>query len=210
MQSKLLEQVFARALEEGATDNTNALATHIHNEMDKRSLRPPTSKTIGTYHQKLEGKEEFKISRAILDSFSKYRDYNDYNDFLKKNNGTSSKRCLYVIIILLGVIAFLVYENFRKKCMQWEGNRYVKEHCEEPNTIPLDIGLYNNFRKLEAICAKTFFFHADGSPKVWYYKRGEKDLELFSAPGVHPLKGNDLRKINVDMIRKHVCPDYSE
>ena len=94
--------------------------------------------------------------------------------------------------------------------MRWEGDRYVKAHCEEPNTMPVDIGLFNNFKKLEAQCEQTFFFNADGSPKVWYYKKGEQDLDLFSSPGVHPVLGNDLRKINADMIVKHLCPGFSE
>ncbi|PKA82440.1 hypothetical protein ATE92_0569 [Ulvibacter sp. MAR_2010_11] len=208
IQNKLLEKLFEQALSEGAQDNPHGLATHIHNEMDKRSLKPPTPKTISTYYQKLEDKEVFTITRHTLDAFSKYLDFIDYNDFIKRNSTETSKRCLYVIIILLGIIAFLGYENFRKKCMRWEEDRFVRAHCDEDGITKFDPGLYHNFKKLKAQCDKTFFFNTDGSPKVWYYKRGEKDLELFSSSGVHPLKRNDLRKINVEMIKKHICPDF--
>ncbi|MBZ0328555.1 MAG: hypothetical protein K8F54_13180 [Altibacter sp.] len=212
MQTKLLRMVFEKALHEGASNSRNGIATHISQALDHDFKFSITSKAISNYHQKLEEGETFTISKVIRNQLSKYLGYTDYKDFIKKNEEITVKknRSRYVIILLLVIIGYFIYDSTRKKCMQWQGDRYVKVHCEEPNTIPLDIGLYNNFRKLEATCEKTFFFNADGSPKVWYYKRGDKDLELFSAPGVHPLKGNDLRKINVDMIKKHVCPDYSE
>jgi len=209
MQYKLLSMVFEKASSDGAPKSINGLATHIHNAMDALGLNPPTTKSIGTYHQKMEANEDYTISRDILDGFSKYLEYDDYSDFIKRNNkNTNTNRVRFVIILLLAVIAFLIYDATRKKCMRWDGQEYVKVHCEEVNAKPIDRGLLNDFKKLEADCRYDFFFDQDGSPKVWYYKRGDKDLELFSSPGMHPVKGNDLRKIKEDMISKHICNTY--
>ena len=210
MQYKLLLMVFEKALSEGAPNTKNGLATHIHNAMDELGLKPPTTKSISTYHQKLEKNEEYAISRDILNEFSKYLEFENYGEFIQRNSKktTNTNRFRFVIIILLAVIGFFIYDATRKKCMRWDGQQYIKVHCEEENAKPIDRGLLTNFRKLEVDCRKDFFFNTDGSPKVWYYKRGNKDLELFSSPGIHPVKGIDLRKINEDMIRKHVCEGY--
>lgn len=210
MQYKLLSMVFEKSLSEGAPNTKNGLATHIHNAMDELGLKPPTPKSISTYHQKMEANEDYTISRDILNEFSKYLGDENYGDFIKRNGKktTNTKRLLFVIFVLLAVIGFFIYDTTSKKCMRWDGQQYVKVYCEEANAKPIDPGLLANFRKLEAACQKDFFFNKDGSPKVWYYKRGDKDLELFSSPGSHPIKGNDLRRINDDMIRKHVYEDY--
>lgn len=202
--------VFEKALEEGAPNTKNGLATHIHNTMDEMGLNPPTSRSIGTYHQKLGTKEDYSISREILNEFCKYLEYENYGDFINANSNKSTNeyRFRYVIIVLLAIIGFFIYNTTIKKCMRWDGMQYIKVHCEEENAKPTDPGLLANFRKLEADCRKDFFFNKEGDPKVWYYKVGDNDLELYSSPGVHPVKGNDLRKINEDMIRKHICPTY--
>jgi hypothetical protein len=210
MQNKLVSKVFEKASSEGAPKSRNGLATHIHTAMNELNLKPPTTKSIGTYHQKLEANEDYAIARVTLDSFASYLEYDDYADFIQKNSRktVNTKRCKFLIIALLAVIGFLIYDAQRKKCMTWDGEQYVKVHCEEANAKPIDPGLLANFKKLEKDCNKDFFFNEDGSPKVWYYKRGDKDLELFSSPGIHPVKGNDLHKINDDMICKHVCDTY--
>ena len=212
MQTKLLKLVFEKALQEGAAQSRNGMATHISQALEHDFKFSISAKAISNYHQKLEEGEDFSISKVIRNQLSKYIGYMDYKDFIKKNEEVSIKtnRSRYLIILLLVIIGFFVYDTTRKKCMRWEGDRYVKAHCEEANTMPVDIGLFNNFRKLEAQCDPTFFFNADGSPKVWYYKKGEQDLDLFSSPGVHPVLGNDLRKINEDMIVKHLCPEFGE
>jgi hypothetical protein len=197
-------------LSEGAPNTTNGLATHIHNAMDEQGLKPPTSRSIGTYHQKMEANEDYSISRDILNEFAKYVEYDNYGDFIKGNSNkvTNTNRFRFVILVLLSVIGFFIYDSTRKKCMRWDGWHYIKVHCEEDNAKPIDPGLLANFRKLDADCRKDFFFNSEGDPKVWYYKIGDNNLELFSSPGIHPVKGNDLRKINEDMIRKHICETY--
>lgn len=210
MQYKLLSLVFEKALAEGAPNTKNGLATYVHDAMEAMGLKPPTAKTISTYRQKMDANENYAISREILNEFSKYMGFEDYRAFLQKNKQKVShkKRNQFVIAVLLAILAFFIYDFSRKKCMRWNGKQYVQVHCEEENAKPIKQALLVNFRKLQADCKKDFFFKKDGSPKVWYFKRGDNDLELFSSSGAHPVKGNDLRKINEAMIRKHICEEF--
>jgi hypothetical protein len=89
--------------------------------------------------------------------------------------------------------------------MRWEGDHYIKAQCEEPGAVPKDIGLLRNFKKLEPECRTDFFFNPDGSAKVWYYKAGDKNLELFSVPGLNPVNGKTLKPITEYMIGEHLC-----
>ncbi len=131
MQYKLLSKVFDQARTEGAPNSKNGLATHIHDAMVDLNLNPPTSKSIGTYYEKLETKEDYSISRDILNEFSKYVEYENYGDFIKRNGDktTNVNRFRFVILILLIVIGFFMYDSSRKKCMRWDGWQYIKVHC---------------------------------------------------------------------------------
>jgi hypothetical protein len=49
------------------------------------------------------------------------------------------------------------------------------------------------------------FFNEDGSVKLWYGKNKNKDLEYFTALGLHPETGKTLKPITQYMIDKYIC-----
>ena len=61
-----------------------------------------------------------------------------------------------------------------------------------------------NFRKIEAIC-DDIYFDEENKPKVWYRKVSKSEIELFTAPGLHPVNGKTLKPISTYMIDKYIC-----
>ncbi|MFT7072866.1 hypothetical protein [Patiriisocius sp. Uisw_017] len=207
MEKKILEEAFEKARSEGAPDTALGLATHIHNELENKCSQPTTADSFRGYFRKLEKEESFNISKTTKDHLSIYLGYEDYKNYLdRKNTKTiNTKRHQFAALVLLIVVVFFVYNTTRKKCMVWEENKFVKIHCEEDNAKPIDQGLLIKFKKMKAECREDFFFNEDESAKVWYYKRGKNDLELFTRPGIHPIKGVTLNAITRYMIGEHIC-----
>ncbi len=207
MTEKLLEEVFQKARGEGAPDTALGLATHINKELEGKCQQPTTADSIRGYYRKLEHKEPFNISKTAKDHLAIYLGFKDYKDYLEDTKTTvvSTKKYQIALLLLIIVVAFFAYNATQKKCMIWDEDHFVKIHCEEANAKPIDQGLLNNFKKIEAECTEDFFFNKDNSAKVWYYKRGDKDLELFNSPGIHPVNGKTLHEITAYMINAHIC-----
>jgi len=207
MQDTLLKEAFEKALSEGAPKTGNGIATHIHDALEKLCDQPTTTDSIRGYYRRFENEEEFNISRTAKDHLAVYLGSKNYKEYLEKT-GTkivNKRRYVFVIIVLVLALVYLLYETSRKKCMIWQDDRYVKIHCEEANAKPVQPGLLQNFKKVTYECRTDFFFDAGGQPKVWYYKRGENDLELYSMPGKHPIVEKTLHAITPYMIEAHVC-----
>lgn len=207
-QDRLLEAVFAKAREEGAPDSGNGIATHIYAALDNSIGQPISVDSIRGYYKRFSNNEDFKISQTAKDHLSVYLGRDDFKDFIKKDTTKSinKKRYQFLIVILILVIAFFAYDRTRKKCMIWDTNRFVKIHCDEVNAKPIkNEAMFNSFKMLEAECKTDFFFEASGEPKVWYYKKGKGDLELFNMPGIHPVNGKTLNDITPYMVETHIC-----
>ncbi|EDM44946.1 hypothetical protein SCB49_02459 [unidentified eubacterium SCB49] len=207
MTEKLLEDAFQKARKEGASNTALGLATHIYNELENKCSLPTTADSIRGYYRKLEKNESFNISKTAKDHLSIYLGFEDYKSYLDKRNtkSVSAKWYQWALLALIIIVAFFVYNTTRKKCMIWDKDHFVKIHCEEVDAKPIDQSLFANFKKIEANCTEGFFINEDGSVNVWYYKRGENDLELFTSPGVHPVNGKTLNEITKYMIKKHIC-----
>lgn len=96
------------------------------------------------------------------------------------------------------------------KCMTWADSLYIPISC---NTAPLSkygtkveplikIKL-KNMKKVDVNAAYTFFSE-DGKPLIWYYKNKEGEIEYFTAPGLHPVTGETLKKITPYIIETYV------
>ena len=97
-----------------------------------------------------------------------------------------------------------------EKCMTWADSLYVPISCNTGprskfGTIiePLDLKRLKNFKKVEVNAAYPFFTE-DGKPLIWYYKNKDEKIEYYTAPGLHPVNGETLRKITEDIIQKYV------
>ncbi len=99
------------------------------------------------------------------------------------------------------------YEN---QCMAWADTVYIKVDCDmQPfsefgtKVEPLDASRLNNLKKVEVNMATTFFAE-DGKPMIWYSKNKEGVIEFFTAPGLHPITGETLKKITPYIIETYV------
>lgn len=117
---------------------------------------------------------------------------------------------MFIGILLTSIILF--YNTFLTDCnlMIWKKDHYEKVDCEIVNDdsigkayISLDETLLENMRKVK-VDSMTTFFHKDGTPRIWYYKVSDNELEYFTSPGLHPENKKTLKPITERMINKYV------
>ncbi|MGJ8664726.1 MAG: hypothetical protein ACSHW7_00015 [Patiriisocius sp.] len=203
MQEELIKVVRLKALDEGASNTKLAIAKHVSSKIDISI----SEKAFTNYLKSIEDGNEVTVSKEIRDSLARYLDFESYFAFknsLQKGKSVERKYVFIIFVLSAFIIALIFFFN-RKKCMIWQGNQYVKIHCEEANAKPIDQRLLVNFKKVEPDCEKDFFFNEDGSPRVWYYKKGKNDLELYTMPGEHPINGKTLNDITRYMVNEHLC-----
>lgn len=176
-------------------------------------------------------------SSDLLNKISEYLGYNNYEDFVSKNSqqnvkenitiylGEDSKKLSVfktfiqknrVSIISVGsllLIGFIVFNSInQQRWMVWETDHYeeVKFDAKKYNLGQLklyDEERINDLKKITPDC-DTHFFGSNGEVKVWYGKNINKELEYFTAFGLHPETGKTLAPITVYMIRKYICKEY--
>ncbi|AZQ59783.1 hypothetical protein EJ994_13615 [Maribacter sp. MJ134] len=95
-------------------------------------------------------------------------------------------------------------------CMTWADSLYVVVSCDKSplskygtQVKPLDKRELKNMRRVEVTAAYDFFT-VTGKPRIWYYKNDEDLYEYFTAPGLHPINGETLKKITPYIIHKYV------
>lgn len=96
------------------------------------------------------------------------------------------------------------------ECMTWADSLYIPISCDtgpfskfgtkvEP-LRPIDL---QNMKKVEVYAGYPFFTDTD-KPRVWYYKNDNNEHEYFTAPGLHPVNEETLRKITPYIIQTYV------
>ncbi|WP_282160697.1 hypothetical protein [Ulvibacterium marinum] len=97
-----------------------------------------------------------------------------------------------------------------KNCMTWSDSLYVRISCDTgpfskygTDVKPLNQMELKNMRKVEVDAAYPFFSE-DGKPLIWYYRNKDSEHEFFTAPGLHPVNGETLRKITPYIIQTYV------
>ncbi|MFK7059531.1 hypothetical protein [Flavobacterium oreochromis] len=120
------------------------------------------------------------------------------------------------IIILLAAIlpisiASLVYlfSIQNNSCLIWKEKKYIEVSCDtEANSftdlnfkIPYDENLLH-LRKIEPTDTTTYF--KNGKAIIWYCKINDKHIEIFNAPGHHPVSNKPLKAITRYIINKYL------
>ncbi|MCW5521127.1 hypothetical protein J1N09_14860 [Aureitalea sp. L0-47] len=208
MLKEFLEDVFQRALEEGAPETANGIATHIHQALDEKVKGQPLGvDSIRSYYTKWKNGKSVSLSKASKNDLAVYLGDTNFKAYTerKQTKKVNTKRYIYAMSVMVFVIGFLLVDRFRPKCMIWSEDRYERCACSEDGSVDVDPIKLKKFRKLVVKCEIEFFFDKEGKPKVFYYKKGDKDLELFNMPTWHPENGEVLRKITPHMIREHLC-----
>jgi hypothetical protein len=96
------------------------------------------------------------------------------------------------------------------ECMTWADTLYVMASCDEgpfskygTQIEPIKRTEFKNMRKVEVNAAYKFFSE-NGNTLIWYYKKNSKEIEYFTAPGLHPINGETLKKITPYIIQRYV------
>ena len=95
-------------------------------------------------------------------------------------------------------------------CMTWAETHYEITPCTTAysqygtRVEPYNKERLNTFKKVAVTPTTSFFVEGTTKPLIWYYKTREGTLEFFTAPGLHPVNGETLRKITPHMIQKYV------
>ncbi len=96
------------------------------------------------------------------------------------------------------------------ECMTWADSTYVTISCDRAplsqfgtEIQPFDKIKLKNMKKVE-VDAAFEFFNEENKPLIWYYKNKDSEYEYFTAPGLHPVTGQTLRKITPYIIKTYV------
>ncbi len=137
---------------------------------------------------------------------------NEFNKESKVRNFLKEHKITLIVCGLL-LIGFVVFQSInRQRWMVWQDDHYLEVGFDAKKYNLGQLKLYNsdrikNFKKITPNC-NTSFFDTQGNVKIWYGKNNEKELEYFTALGLHPETGKTLDPITVYMIKKYICHDY--
>ena len=83
--------------------------------------------------------------------------------------------------------------------MFWTGKEYIPANCSETanGLIALDMKLVNNFKKITMPDTITSI------KNVWYSKH-QNVVEFFTADGVNPENGKDVRPVTTYIFEKYL------
>lgn len=101
-----------------------------------------------------------------------------------------------IILLITGVGAFQFWQDKvdretitkDEKCMYWTGNHYEAIACDQEAStprVPLNLRVLNHLKKITAYDTLT----KKDLGKVWYTKI-DKEVEFFTANGLHPIDTN--------------------
>jgi hypothetical protein len=96
--------------------------------------------------------------------------------------------------------------------MVWNDDHYieVKFNLEKYDLSQLKIykkERITSFRKINNPDCNRQYLNEKGEPLVWYWKKNNEEIEVYTSPGLHPITGKALKPITRHMIRKYICPD---
>lgn len=210
MLQDLLEEVFTKAMDEGAPESANGIASHIHESLQEKIKGQPIGiDSLRSFYTRWRNGEPLSMSKASKNDLAVYLGDKNYRAYTerKKTKQINNRRYIYAMGVMVFVIGFLLFDKFRDKCMIWVEDRYEKCSCTQEGSQEVDPIKLKKFRKLTVECSSEFFFDEKGQAKVYYYKKGDKDLELFNMLTLHPVNEDALKKITWHMIREHLCPE---
>ncbi|CAM1373331.1 hypothetical protein [Tenacibaculum xiamenense] len=171
----------------------------------------------------------------VLNALCSFLDFENYDDFLERHEKgkdhekekttdkppkkkfkllpskpINKKRLVITALLLITtIIGFSIFSVNKQRWMVWKIDHY-EEVSFNLKKYKLDqLEMYNpfkieNFRKIEGVC-DDIYFDEENEPKVWYRKISKDKIELFTAPGLHPVNGKTLKPISEYMINKYIC-----
>ncbi len=87
--------------------------------------------------------------------------------------------------------------------MVWNEDHFERTKCSGTGNEELLVTFsLANFKKIINTDTITSFFK-NGKVQVWYDK-SNKELEFFTAPGIHPVNGKTLKPVTSYIIEKYI------
>ncbi len=176
----------------------------------------------GSNPEIINEQEEF-IDRNVDASEQKKEEERKKQDKAKKEEEKKRRRRIITIsisiafgmtMLILGIQKWSLNNlknNFNgHECMTWADSLYVKVSCNKgpfsqfgTMVDSLDQMKLEKMRKVKVHAAYQFFSDT-GEPLIWYYKKSSNEIEYFTAPGLHPINRETLRKITPYIIQTYV------
>lgn len=226
---EIVTEVFHKARANSISHTKSALSNAIAEDISEAHGYIHARTLERAYDRYINGKTKYgkpqTESVALLCNYLGYQNYADYikNKYGKAPQSTLKKVKWGALGVMFGIgcfIALIGYEpdflngktgeEQRERCMTWADSVYVEVSCNTApysdfgtKTIPLDRVKLESLKKVSVTQAYPFFSE-DGRPLVWYLKNKEGEIDYFTAPGLHPISGETLRKITPHIIQKYV------
>lgn len=140
-------------------------------------------------------KEETPVAK-----FAEIKDSVLNNEIIAKENSNSQEVKIIPIERLVSKEKNEVEnKEERLQCMFWTGKEYIPAHCSETanGLIALDRKLVDNFKKITTPDTITSI------KNIWYSKH-QNVVEFFTADGVNPENGKELRVLSEHILQKYV------
>jgi hypothetical protein len=223
MHRKLLSEAFKKAKAELESDRISHLSQYLSDYIVEDSKEPYGEKILRVNYNKINNQPDEKIylKEHAAESLSHYLGYSNFTDFIHNNQSpetyTRTKTTNFIkqnkLVIIIGVViitGLLIYNSAtRQKWMVWEDDHYTEVEFDPEKYKVNQLKIFKEeriqfFKKVTPNCEDEFF-NEDGSVKLWYGKNKNKDLEYFTALGLHPETGKTLKPITKYMIDKYIC-----
>ncbi len=210
MTNKLVDKAFEKAGKDSEKDSVYGRAEYLAEHIIEEYKFQVSSKTLTRYHKK-----EYSPSHPLTDYLSQYLGYENYGAFVSKESEFTSKMeekrlkknkvwsIPLILFLLLGGSAYVGFQSGKEECMIWKEDHFERITCSGAgNEELLRTFRLENFKKITPIDTITTFF-TNGKVLVWYDK-SNKELEFFTAPGLHPINGKTLKPVTPYIIEKYI------
>ena len=204
------------------TRQSSYISDYIYNdsreEFGEKSLRDKYNRIKNQVDVKIELKDFVKESLSHYLGYESYRDYKlDFktsgNNGLKKKLISSKSLIIssFIVLLLVFIITLLgnIFSKNNERWMTWQEDQYIEVEFDLSKYYKSELDIYDkylimNFKEINNPNCNTEFFNDNGLPNKWYWKQGKGNLEIFTAPGLHPINGKTLKKIT----REHICKEF--
>lgn len=232
MKEILFQLAFKKAEKQSGSTTKNGLATHLEQVFDGELDFRVNKITFSRYYEQfIENKNSNATNPKtdLLNKLAEYLCYASYEDFVKNNENfpdedtptivgggnsmlTILKKywLLITIVLLILITIFIVLQLNQQRWMVWNETEYIPVNFDLEKYDLDQLKIYNenkinHFKKVTVKCDSTEFIKPDGTVNIWYQKNQHKELEFFTATGIHPETGKTLRPITNLIIKKYIC-----
>ena len=214
-----------------AKDISDYISNECNYNIGEMSLRIYFNKAIDLNTEKTD----INIKQLeVVNGLCGYLKFKNYEDFIKSLRTTGSDKEIFStpaitkrnpinilikskkIIITLSILllSFFIINNSLKnqRWMVWQQDHYTEVQLDLKKYNSNQLKEYNqelmkSFKRIISPDCDTEFFTKNGKIKVWYWKKNNEEIELYTASGLHPTNGKTLHPITRHMIRKYICAD---